>query len=61
MQSEADIKKALDAAYAADPQFRDERMELTRDVLRWVLGGDYDSSTVDEFIEMHIGEAGEED
>ncbi len=55
MHSEEDIKKVLQAAYDADPEFEDSDMDLIRDTLRWVLGDD--SSTAQQFIELHIADA----
>jgi len=57
MQSETDIKKVLRAAYDADPDFEDTDMDLIRDCLRWVLGEEYDNSTAQQFIELHIAES----
>ena len=57
MQGETDIKKVLRAAYDADPDFEDTDMDLIRDCLRWVLGEEYDNSTAQQFIELHIAES----
>jgi hypothetical protein len=56
MRTEAEILQVLGAAYDADPDFEDTDMDMIRDTLRWVLGGDYDSSTAQEFIAQKIAE-----
>jgi hypothetical protein len=56
MRTEAEVEQVLKAAYDADPDFEDSEMELIRDTLRWVLGGDYDDSIAQQFIKMHIAE-----
>lgn len=55
MHSEEDIKKVLQAAYDADPEFEDDYLERIRDSLNWVLGND--GMTADQFIELHIADA----
>lgn len=52
MQSEADIKKVLEAANKADPDADNEDMRAIQDVLSWVLGSD--GHTAESFIEYHI-------
>jgi hypothetical protein len=53
MQSEADIKKVLQAAEEG-PAADDDDMDSFRNLLRWILGEDYEKTTVDEFIRIEI-------
>lgn len=55
MQSEADIRKVLTAAEAADPDSDDDITRVIQNTPSWVLGGTGESA--DTFIAMNIEEA----
>lgn len=52
MQSEANVRKVLDAVRKADPNLEDEVLSMVYDSMRWVLGEDH--GTVEQFIASFV-------